>query len=125
VEPGLGKPSSGNLIGDAAESWEVSGDGMTATFKIRPGSHFTDVAPANGHELQAEDVVATWNRWRGVSSTRATIDNEINPDAPVVTMTAPDSRTVVMDLAFPAVSLPSLFAAAVRQAFLLTPREIK
>ena len=124
VEPGLGEPSSGNLIGDAAESWEVSGDGMTATFKVRPGSHFTDVAPVNGHELQAEDVVATWNRWRGVSSTRATIDNEVNPDAPVVTMTAPDSSTVVMDLAFPAVSLPSLFASAVGQAFMLTPREI-
>ena len=124
VEPGLGKASTGNLIGDAAESWEVSGDGLTATFKIRSGSHFTDVAPVNGHELQAEDVVATWDRWRGVSNTRATIDNEINPDAPVMAMSAPDSSTVVMNLAFPAVSLPSLFASAVGQAFMLTPREI-
>ncbi len=124
VEPGLGKPSTGKLVGDAAEGWEVSGDGLTATFKIRPGSHFTDVPPVNGHELQAEDVVATWDRWRQVSRTRATIDNEINPDAPVKSMSAPDSSTLVMDLALPAISLPSLFASAVGQGFHITPREI-
>lgn len=121
---GEGKPSSGEMVGDLAESWEASPDGQTVTFKLKKGGHFNNVPPVNGHEVEAEDVIATWERWRGVSLTRATIDNEINPDAPVVSMSAPDSETVVMNLAFPAVTLPSLFSAPVGQGFHITPREI-
>ncbi len=40
------------VIGDIAESWEVSEDGLTYTFKIREGQKF-----ASGNPLTAEDVV--------------------------------------------------------------------
>lgn len=39
------------VIGDIAESWEVSEDGLTYTFKIREGQKF-----ASGNPLTAEDV---------------------------------------------------------------------
>jgi ABC-type transport system substrate-binding protein len=124
VQYGAGRPPAGEMAGDLAEGWEASGDGTTVTFKLRPGGHFNNVPPVHGHEVEAEDVVATWDRWREVALTRATIDNAVNPDAPVVSMNAQDNRTVVMNLAFPAVALPSLFSAAVGQGFLITPREI-
>ena len=39
-----------------AESWTVSQDGRTWTFKLRAGLHWSD-----GHPLTAADVVFTWN----------------------------------------------------------------
>ena len=124
VAYGEGQPSSGEIVGDLAEGWEATPDGLTVTFKLRTGGHFTNTEPANGHAVEAEDVVATWNRWREVALTRATIDNEVNADAPVVSMSAPDTSTITMNLAFPAVSLPSLFSSAVGQGFMILPREV-
>jgi peptide/nickel transport system substrate-binding protein len=40
-----------NLVGDLAESWEVSPDGLTITFKLRRGVKWQD-----GKEFTAEDV---------------------------------------------------------------------
>lgn len=44
-----------NLIPGAAESWSVSTDGMTWTFKLRPGQVWSDGTP-----LTANDYVATY-----------------------------------------------------------------
>ena len=41
-----------NLVGDLAESWEVSGDGLTITFKLRKGVKWQD-----GQEFTAEDIL--------------------------------------------------------------------
>jgi peptide/nickel transport system substrate-binding protein len=41
-----------NLVGDLAESWEVSPDGLTITFKLRKGVKWQD-----GREFTAEDVM--------------------------------------------------------------------
>ncbi|WP_368653982.1 ABC transporter substrate-binding protein [Ornithinibacillus sp. 4-3] len=48
-----------------AESWELSDDGKTYTFKLRQGVEFH-----NGKELKAEDVVASLNRWKDLSGGR-------------------------------------------------------
>lgn len=45
------------IIPDLAESWEVSGDGLAYTFRLRPGVLFHDGTP-----LTAADVVATYSR---------------------------------------------------------------
>jgi peptide/nickel transport system substrate-binding protein len=123
VEPGLGEKSSGDIVGDLADSWEVAGDGLTVTFKLSQDAHWQDIAPVSGRAVDAQDVLFTWDRWREISNTRATIANEFNPDAPVLSMAAPDSSTIIMTLASPAVTLPSLFSAAVGQAFHIFPRE--
>ncbi|HLF78758.1 MAG TPA: ABC transporter substrate-binding protein [Dehalococcoidia bacterium] len=123
VKPGEGESTAGDIIGDLAESWEFSPDGLTATFKLRPTAKFQPVAPVNSRTVEAQDVATTWTRWKSVSGTRATIDNSINPDAPVISVSATDARTVVMKLAIPAVTLPSLLAASVGQAFHIMPKE--
>ena len=41
-----------NLVGDLAESWEISPDGLTITFKLRRGVKWQD-----GREFTAEDVL--------------------------------------------------------------------
>ncbi len=46
------------LTGEIAESWELP-DNNTIIYHIRKGVHFWNKAPANGRELNAEDVV--WN----------------------------------------------------------------
>ncbi len=49
--------ADGNIVPSLAESWEVSEDGLTWTFKIREGVLFHD-----GSELTAEDVAFSLNR---------------------------------------------------------------
>ena len=49
--------SGQTIIPDLAHSWEISKDGMTYTFFLRKGVHFSD-----GAELTADDVKATFDR---------------------------------------------------------------
>lgn len=51
------RDSGKTIIPDLAHSWEISKDGMTYTFFLRKGVHFSD-----GGELTAEDVKATFDR---------------------------------------------------------------
>src|SRR5499427_9730294 len=45
------------IIGDAASEWKIAPDGLTYTFKIRPGIRFHD-----GSSLTAADVKATYDK---------------------------------------------------------------
>src|SRR5262249_59107864 len=46
-----------NIIGDVATEWKTSPDGLTYTFKIRPGIHFHD-----GSDLTSADVKASYDK---------------------------------------------------------------
>ena len=57
---------NGEVMPALAESWEVSEDGKTYTFKLRTGAKFHD-----GTDFEATDVVFSLDRARGENSTNA------------------------------------------------------
>jgi ABC-type transport system substrate-binding protein len=48
LKPGVGGPASGEVIGDLAQSWEISGDGTQITVKLVGNAHFDPREPTNG-----------------------------------------------------------------------------
>ncbi len=94
------------LVGGVAESWEVSGDGRTITFKIRPGLKFH-----SGNPVTAEDVVYSLRRVVKLNKTPAFIvtqfgwnkDNVdelvrvVDPQHAQITITAPFSPGLVLN----------------------------
>src|SRR2546427_6187476 len=86
------------IIGDAASEWKISPDGLTYTFKIRPGIKFHDGAP-----LTAVDVKATYDKL--LSPPAGTRSVRKNSYSAVTTVEAPDASTVVFKLKFPSASL--------------------
>ena len=86
------------IIGDVAAEWKIAPDGLTYTFKIRPGIRFHDGSP-----LTAADVKASYDKIifppQGVRSVRK------NAYTAVQQVEAPDATTVVFKLKFPSASL--------------------
>src|SRR6266704_19066 len=87
-----------NVIGDVASEWKISPDGLTYTFKIRPGIRFHD-----GSSLAAADAKASYDKIlfppEGVRSIRK------HHYSAVASVEAPDPSTVVFKLKFPSASL--------------------
>lgn len=79
---------------DLAESWTISPDGLTYTFKLRQGVVFHDGSP-----FSSKDVKVSFDRIRkppeGVVSIRAALFDDL------VDVAAPDANTVVMQLKAP------------------------
>jgi len=71
---------------ELADSLAVSPDGMSFTFKLRPGIHFH-----NGKELSSADVVASFDRYAKIGLERAMLEN-------VEKWEAPDGATFVIRL---------------------------
>jgi peptide/nickel transport system substrate-binding protein len=87
---------------DLCESWEVSGDGTTWTFKIKDGVTFHDGTP-----LSSADVKATYDKIinppEGVRSSYKDFYVMVN------SVEAPDANTVVFQLGYPSGAfLPAL-----------------
>jgi len=81
-----------NVVPSLAESWSVSDDNLTWTFKLRSGVQFS-----SGRDLTAEDVVYTYERM---------LDPETGSGqayllAGVTAVEAPDASTVVLTLESP------------------------
>ena len=92
------------IEGDLAESWEVSPDGLTYTFKLRRGVKFHD-----GSDFTADDIKATYERIvdppAGVLSYRKAVHQDI------ATIATPDPFTVVFTLHQPSPSMLLHFAS--------------
>ncbi|MEP3331213.1 ABC transporter substrate-binding protein [Sedimentitalea sp.] len=76
-----------NIVGQAAESYEVSEDGTTITFKMRDGATFHDGRPVTAHD-------AKWSLDRAVSM--PTSKAQLGTGS----LTSPDQFTVVDDMTF-------------------------
>ncbi|WP_198654928.1 ABC transporter substrate-binding protein [Albibacillus kandeliae] len=76
-----------NIVGQAAESYEVSEDGTTITFKMREGATFHDGRPVTAHD-------AKWSLDRAVNlpTSKAQLGTG--------SLTSPDQFTVVDDMTF-------------------------
>ena len=82
-----------------ATEWSSSADGLTWTYKIRPGMTWSD-----GEPLTADDVAYTVNRsreeeWANHSSTTQNLTAEATDDTTlVITSAVPDPKLPVMDV---------------------------
>lgn len=75
-----------------AQSWTISPDGLTYTFKLRDGITF-----CSGKKLTAADVVASYARWRDPETKGVVLARMGDVDE----ITAPDAATVVYKLKRP------------------------
>jgi peptide/nickel transport system substrate-binding protein len=90
-----------SVEGALAESWDISEDGLTYTFHLRPGVLFHDGTP-----LKASDVKFTFDRYVA-PETASTSAAEL---AAVENIETPDDATVVLTLSAPDASLLSTLA---------------
>src|SRR5439155_16741508 len=98
VMPGYLKPTANELGPYMAESWETSPDGLQITMKLRQGVKFHNKPPVNGRTLDMDDVLFSWKRFVDKASNRVNVANSVNPGAPVLSVSAADSRTIVIKL---------------------------
>jgi peptide/nickel transport system substrate-binding protein len=121
--PGYLKPSENDPGPDIAESWEYSPDGLQITLKIRQGVKWHNKAPINGRAFDIDDVVFSWNRFAAKASGRVNVANTANPDAPILSVTAADSRTAVIKLKEPLVYALGLFHPSGASGVIMMPKE--
>ncbi len=107
----------GSLQPGCAETWETSEDGLTWTFHLRDGLKWSD-----GTDLTAEDFVYSWKRVcdpavaapyaETVLSMVKGYDKAIEGDLDALAVTAPDEKTVVVEMTAPCTFFGSLAAFA-------------
>lgn len=122
-KPGYLAPAPDEYIGDAVESWEFSPDKLTMTFKIRTEGKWDARPPTSSRNVDASDVAFAWNRFAEVGSLRADLSNKVNPAAPIISMTAPDSKTVTVKLAKPQASILAAVSSRAASGFWIVPKE--
>jgi len=104
----LGKDAALKLVPGSAESWTMSPDGLTYTFRLRPDLQWSDGVP-----LTAEDFVYSYRRlvtpavaapiagqFYLVENARDIVSGKLPPEK--LGVSAPDPRTVVIRLSSPA-----------------------
>ena len=94
-----------------AESYEISDDGKTVTFHLRKGIKFH-----TGEEMTAEDVVASMERWYGLSPTAKNFLNG-------TTFEAEDDYTVIANIVKPS-TLDMFIFADMTQFAAIMPKTI-
>ncbi len=96
--------ADGSIVPGAAETWTVSEDGRTWTFRLRPNLRWSDGTP-----LTAAQFVAGLDAAR-VKDSQAPYSALLHD---VTTARAPDSRTVVLEVARAVPYLPAVLALPV------------
>jgi ABC-type transport system substrate-binding protein len=104
------KLPDGAVEGDVAESWEISPDGLTATFKLK-SVKFDSRAPTSGRVLNSGDVKFSWDNWSAVSPRRQELAQKVDPSSPILSVETPDQRTAVFKLSYPFAPLLAYLAS--------------
>ena len=115
------KIADGSSEGDAAESYEISGDKLQVTFRLRQGMKWDARAPTGGRVLDAQDVLHSWGRFVRLNPAASNLANSRSPSAAVDSVTSPDNRTVVVKLVRPDASVIPGFSSF--DHFYVMPRE--
>jgi ABC-type transport system substrate-binding protein len=123
LKPGYLEQPSGELSGDLAESWELSPDRLQLTFRLRRDALIAPVAPVRARPVDAQDVLFSWRRFAALGTYRSTLSNAVDPDAPVVSVAAPDAWTVAVALKEPLAAAVTNFANAGSGHFYVMPQE--
>jgi peptide/nickel transport system substrate-binding protein len=123
VSDGHKEGTNGEIAGDLVQSWEFSPDQLQLTVKLHPEARFAPLAPVNGRNVDAEDVVFSWRRFSSDGRGRLELSNAADPNAPVVSVTASDARTVVFKLKEPNSVLLSLLGLNIAGSYFIMPRE--
>ena len=112
----------GQSEGEGAESWELSPDKLTLTFKLRKDMKFDRRPPTNNRVMDAEDVVWSWNKYIKLNpGARSLAYDNTNKAAAVSSISAPDKNTIVFKMDHPDAPIIPLFSAA--DKFYIFPKE--
>lgn len=90
--------------GDLAESWTVSKDALTYTFKLRQGVKFHD-----GSAFSSADVKASYDRIRNPPTGVVSLRKEGYAD--ISSIETPDANTVIIKLSAPNAAMLSMLAS--------------
>jgi peptide/nickel transport system substrate-binding protein len=75
-------PNAYVMEGDLAESWQVSEDGKTYTFNLRPDARWHDLPPLNGRPVTGQDVAWSFERFMRLSPQKNAFDQVAEVSAP-------------------------------------------
>jgi ABC-type transport system substrate-binding protein len=103
-KPGVGESTRFNeTLPNLAESWEFSPDKTTITFKLRKDVKWQNIPPVSGRPFDSADVIQSVKRYVGHSTpnNKAANFNSANPNAPIISVEAPDAYTVTYKLKEP------------------------
>jgi ABC-type transport system substrate-binding protein len=127
-------PDEFNVTGDLAEDWEIAEDRLTYTFHLNPNKKFGPLSPSF-HEgapdtianrvIDSADVLFSWERFLATSPNSTEFANELNSAAPIISLEAPDERTVVVKLGKPYSPLLVQLANPSVSYFYIIPKEGK
>jgi ABC-type transport system substrate-binding protein len=111
----------GTVEGEVVDTYELSGDKLQLTLKLRQGMIWDRRAPTNGRQIDSQDVLFSWEKFKKIHPNSATLSADLTPTAPITSITAPDARTVVIKFKQPDYTVMPFLAA---QDFLtIQPRE--
>ncbi len=115
--------ADGTSEGDLGESYELSADKLSITFKIRQGMKWDSRTPTSGREIDAQDVAFSYNKFATISPLRGDFvyNAQSSPGAPVESVQVIDNRTVTFKMKFPDASIIPLFTTSIN--FFVMPRE--
>jgi peptide/nickel transport system substrate-binding protein len=124
ISDGRLENTDGTPEGDLASSWELSPDNLTLTMKIDPGAGFAPLPPVNGRRVDTDDVLFSWDRFNRLGTIRGDLANSSSsPDAPVLSVSAPDKETVIFKLKEPNATIFTLLSHSGLGSFWIVPRE--